>query len=443
MARRADPELGHLRLNDDSRGIAGLPAALYASRPAVDVATIIDAAASSRVLVVGSLPPAGRDYDLLAREVDRGAIAAALRARGFESVQRGWVRFKPDGPEIVELITPADWGLPDHEAEAVFEQALLLDGHAHLCVPAPAHELLILARKLPRTPGFLEPKSTASAFKTRSCARPTLGVQARARARDWSVETRLRRLQARCARAPRAGWPPRYLRRPRRGAVVALSGLDGVGKSTQAETLRASLTKLGYEAVVVWVPIGNSPLYGASRGRQAITCPSAGRTARPRRSRDRRAAPALPDRGRRPSRRALAQGCRGALVDCDYARQRFVLPPVRARHSHRRPDRDLRPLRSGHHRPAPLRVHAGGTPPAAGGAGPSARARAALAFLLDAAPETAYARKPDWSLAQTRMRAQLYRRACGSLGVRLLDAERTADELAAQIAREVLETISS
>ncbi|HVS28204.1 MAG TPA: hypothetical protein VHE14_01545 [Solirubrobacteraceae bacterium] len=409
----------------------------------MDVATIINAAASNRVLVVGSLPPAGRDYDLLVREVDRAAIAAALRACGFESMQPGWVRFKQDGPQIVELMTPADWGLPDHEAEAVFAQARSLDGHAHLCVPAPAHELLILARKLPRTPGLVEPKHRRRVQDALARA-PDAWVQARTRARDWSVETRLRRLQARCARPARAGWPPRYLRRPRRGAVVALSGLDGVGKSTQAETLRASLTKLGYEAAVVWVPIGNSPSlrrFAGTAKRSLARLPvgplaHADRETVERRLLSQTGDGVLVGGGWRRvavslwstvltlanalSYRRSARGTRtrGRIVIFD----RYVLDTVVALRFAYAPEGRL-PLQE-----ALVRLLA-----------PAPR----CAFLLDAAPETAHARKPDWSLAQTRMRAELYRRASRSLGVRRLDAERAADELAAQIAREVLETITS
>src|SRR5438128_9414244 len=48
--------------------------------------------------------------------------------------------------------------------------------------------------------------------------------------------------------------------RPGRGHVVSLSGLDGAGKSSQAAALCDELERLGYEAVVVWTPLGANPL---------------------------------------------------------------------------------------------------------------------------------------------------------------------------------------
>jgi thymidylate kinase len=408
----------------------------------VDVATIIDTTAARRVLVVGSLPPAGRDYDLFSREADRPAVAAALSAHGFEPIQHGWARSAPGGPEVVELMTPADWGLPDHEADALFAQALLLDGRARLFVPAPAHQLLILARKLPRTPGLLEPKHRWRVQEALT-REPDAWAKAEARAGDWGVERRLRRLQSRCARPPRARWPPRYVRRPRRGAVIALSGLDGAGKSTQAEVLCTSLTKLGYEAVVVWVPIGTSPSLrrfasGAKRGLARL--PVGPLAHADRETVERRLLSQTEDggptggRGRRlaasiwstvitfanaASYRRSARGTRtgGRIVIFD----RYVLDTVvDLRFSYAPEGRLLL-------QEALVRLLS-----------PAPR----CAFLLDASPETAHARKPDWSLAQTRVRASLYRREYGRLGVRRLDAERPADELAAQIAREVREAVA-
>jgi thymidylate kinase len=57
-----------------------------------------------------------------------------------------------------------------------------------------------------------------------------------------------------------AGEPVERRPRPRRPRVVALSGIDGSGKSTQARALRETLERLGYEAVVEWAPLGSSPL---------------------------------------------------------------------------------------------------------------------------------------------------------------------------------------
>ncbi len=40
--------------------------------------------------------------------------------------------------------------------------------------------------------------------------------------------------------------------------MVALSGIDGSGKSSQAQALRAALEQLGYETAVEWTPFGQN-----------------------------------------------------------------------------------------------------------------------------------------------------------------------------------------
>ena len=84
------------------------------------------------MLVVGSLPPAGRDWDLLVHNGDRAAIEARLSASGFVRVQRRWVRPSNDAPDVVELVGAAEWRLPEHEVERLIRDAVPLDGHARL-----------------------------------------------------------------------------------------------------------------------------------------------------------------------------------------------------------------------------------------------------------------------------------------------------------------------
>ena len=407
----------------------------------MDVARIIDAAATSRVLVVGSLPPEGRDYDLLVREADLGAMRAALRSQGFEPTAGRWIWLGQGAAEVVDLLTPADWRLPSREVEELFSQALPLEGRTHLCVPSPAHELLILARKLPRTPGLLEPKHRRRAAAALAHA-PDAFAQARERASEWDMQKRLRRLERRYLR-PRAGRLARHVRRPRRGAVVALSGLDGAGKSTQAEALRAALVKLGFDATVVWAPIGSSkslrrfaravklllasapfgPLADADRARveRRLLSQSAGGA-----SGERWRAVAVPvwstviTLANAISFQRAASGARmrGRIVIYD----RYVLDTlVELRFSYAPTGR--LPIQE-----ALIRFIA-----------PKPR----CAFMLDLEPETANARKSDWSLAETQLRADLYRLTYAHLGVRRLDAGRPAEELSTQILREVLPAIAS
>jgi thymidylate kinase len=316
-----------------------------------------------------------------------------------------------------------------------------LEDHLRLSVPAPPDGLLILARKLPRTPGFLEPKHREQIRATLS-ENPAAFAQARERAPAWHLERGLRRLEARYARGPRARRPPSYLRRPRRGAIIAFSGLDGVGKSTQAQALSASLAALGYESEVVWAPIGQNAWLRrfASAVKHAASHLPVGPLAGVRGeaveshllSRTEPGTPAFGTSWKLASGvwstvttlanalvlRWAAHGTRtrGRIVIYD----RYVLDTVV----------DLRFLYSPEARlrfqEALIRALA-----------PTPR----RAYLLDVSPELAHRRKPDWSLDQTRLRAALYRREQPALGVRLLDAGRAVDDLGREILQDVLRSL--
>jgi thymidylate kinase len=404
----------------------------------LDVPSIIEAAAQGRVLVVGSLPPAGRDWDLLLDERDRAAVANRLSAEGFVAIGERWVRPSSEASDVVELLRSADWRLDAREVDRLFADAQPLDGRDRLCLPTPSDRLLILARKLPRTPGFLEPKHRERIRSTLS-EDPAAFARARERAPRWGLTKQLRRLEARYAR-PGAGRILHSLsRRPRRGAIIAFSGLDGVGKSTQTMALKESLGALGYESEVVWTPIGQSdalrrfastikhllsrlpigPLAGA-RG-DAVESHILSRTE-----------PGTPEFGaaRRLAshawatvttlanslafrRAARGTRSRGRIVIYD----RYVLDTVVELRFRYAPEGRL-PLQEALVRaltPSPDR-----------------------AYLLDISPETAHRRKPDWSLDQTRLRAGLYARGQAELGVRRVDASVAADEISREILRDVL-----
>jgi thymidylate kinase len=238
---------------------------------------------------------------------------------------------------------------------------------------------------------------------------------------------------------PAEGPELRILRRPRRGHVVALSGLDGAGKSSQARALRETLERLGYETVVVWTPLGANPfvervslaarrllhllswLGPLGRLERRLSEEGGSLVARPG-----QAAP----RGRfhhllaggwatflalvnaaSQRRSALRHVRRGRIVVFD----RYTLDSiVRLRFLHggtrRFQGRLIRRLS-----PAPL-----------------------CSFLLDVPPETALARKRDeWDLAALRRQAALYREEHGRLAVVRLDGERPREELCAEIAQEI------
>ncbi|MDQ3881515.1 MAG: hypothetical protein M3295_10655, partial [Chloroflexota bacterium] len=218
---------------------------------------LIDRALGSRALVYGSLPPEGRDLDLLVRPTEKEQIEDCLLDAGF--LRRGaiWARFAGCTVELVDLMPAAAWRLPREELDALFDEAWTLDGFTHLARPAPHHVLLILARRAAREGGRLDGKRRdriRQAIDDDSDA----WARARTRAHAWGAESLIERLQelerapaAQVAAASRDHW----LRLPSRGAVIAFSGLDGAGKSTQAVALRDTLDRLGYDATVVWTRI--------------------------------------------------------------------------------------------------------------------------------------------------------------------------------------------
>jgi thymidylate kinase len=240
--------------------------------------------------------------------------------------------------------------------------------------------------------------------------------------------------------------PQRALRRPR-GAVIALSGLDGAGKSTQALALRDTLELLGHETTIAWTRIiwddalwrAALPVKGAlTRSLQALA------VARSRLSPRRHAAlrtsagaeSAEPeDRVKRIREGsallthawtmviALVNGCserrltqrhlrRGAIVICD----RYTLDSIVALRFSYGPHRRFRAQRA-------LIAALAPTPQ--------------RAYLLDVRPETAYERKGEGGVEWLDAHRRLYREEHVELGVRLLDGERRPDDLCAEIALDV------
>jgi thymidylate kinase len=228
------------------------------------------------------------------------------------------------------------------------------------------------------------------------------------------------------ALAARAG---RY----RPGALVAISGLDGSGKSTQAEGLEHALNALGYPVVRVWTSLSAHPSLArvaapvrtvlrhrresSGKGQQR---PSAGEDSDPL-THLREGNPLLQRmwigfvaimnawwvlRAVRPHL------LRGRIVICD----RYTLDSIihlRYRYGaerHYRAHLSLIRLLS----PTPLR-----------------------AYLLDIAPETAYARNQEYTRGQIELRARLYREEHAGLDVLRRDGERPPEELCQQLALEV------
>jgi thymidylate kinase len=249
----------------------------------VQVADDVDAVLDGPVLVHGSLPPGGRDLDVLARPAEMKALHERLPKVGFVAKGNQLARFRDCSVDLVDLAPSSWWQLPDEEIAAVFDDALPIEGYLNLVRPAPHHMLLILTRRLVEGKGFVDEKRRAYIERALSEA-PDAWERASERGRIWGAAGGLRMLRrmfetgerigyadrARVAaeRLESVGLTPLAARkaawsevRPRvaRTRVISLSGMDGSGKSTQAEHLAEALRQLGYDARAQWSKLGETP----------------------------------------------------------------------------------------------------------------------------------------------------------------------------------------
>jgi thymidylate kinase len=398
----------------------------------VDIAHLIDNATPERVVVVGSLPPIGRDLDLLVRPAAASALAGLLAANGFHVQGRVWARFTGCRAEVVELIPVADYDLDPEPLGRLFAEARPIDGLASQLRPAPHHRLLLIARRV-ATEGRLDVKRRSEA----GSADDEAWRKARETAAAWRAERALSELERALHGRPPRSWPLRAVaaraRRYRHGAVIALSGLDGSGKSTQAEGLERALSALGYPVVTIWTSLTAHPsLSRVAAPLRALL----GHQREP--SSNQQGPPAAGEDHDRLTRLrettpwlhlawvsvvATIHACwqaralrphvlRGQIVICD----RYTLDSLvhlRYRYGARRRYRlQLVLIRMLSPRPS-------------------------RAYLLDVSPETARARNQEYTPEQTALRARLYREEYPGLGVTWLDGERSREELCEQVALEV------
>lgn len=432
--------------------------------PLLEAARLVDGAAAERILVVGSAPPEARDLDLLARPSEQAAVEAALDDAGY--LRRGLqaVRFAHGGVTVVEVTPAAHWRLPADETAALFSDARPLDGFERLVRPAAHHVLLMLGFDL-AAGGSLREKHRRRIDAALEEA-PEAWGRAREHAPAWGGEAQLEllrrwhesgatpslperraviaaRFRARGAEPARANVDAlrELVTKPRLGAVVALSGLDGAGKSTQAELLVDTLDRLGHDAVAVWTRLAAEGWVWELRHRVAriigllvrLRRRGAARPeVRPGSGRPdeitalRQSSPALTQAWATfvalanvyAHQRAVARHVgRGRIVVCD----RWVLDSIvhlRARFGEERawrPQALLIRLLS----PRPVR-----------------------AFLLDIPAEVAQTRKQEDELDWLARLERLYHEEQPRLGARRLDGMRPPDELAAEIARDVWEALS-
>jgi hypothetical protein len=344
----------------------------------------IDSVVPERSLLFGSLPPHGRDIDLLVLPAGSAAIEASLEKLGL--VRRGsqWLSFRGCSACAVELIQAATLGLPPAELRGLFAEAVPLQGLSRVVEPAPHHALLILARKLAHQPGSLAAKHRTRIDRA-IASYPDAWEAALTRAPLWGAERSLARLRRRHARG-RPGFVlnwRRLVRRPRRSRVIAFSGVDAAVNALQACFLCDTLVRLGFDAVVE----RRSPSRTRLRLLEALSF-------------------------WQPVWRALG---RGKIVIFD----RYVLDVAVSSRDGKgaQSTRQMRLLDIVSPRPC-------------------------CAFLLDVLPEEPAPREPSQNLFDDLHRAQFYRAASRIFEVRPVDTRRSAELVCEQIATDVWQALT-
>jgi len=415
------------------------------------LALLVEAAVIERVVVVGSPPHDARDLDVLAHPGAMRQLEETLAAAGFDQRGHTWARFGSGRAEVVDLLPAAGCGLPAPAVDALFDQAVPLPGFRYVCLPAAHHVLLLLAWRLGPTPGRLSVRRAAR-VDAAIAADPAAWAAAAGEASVWAAGEGLAAL-----RSVHAGHgsspvrPPRPLRararlaRRRRGRLVALSGLDGAGKSTLARALAEALGVLGYDARVEWTRITYNPSLDviARPVKRALAAVTRARPSPGGASVSSTAAYPPPVGGSVPglavgSSPAMELRRRSRLVDRVWVTivalaNAWSLGPGTRRHLRRGQMviRDRYVLdstvglfdRYGSSHRWPARLIGWLTP------------RPACAFYLDVRAETALARKPEeWDLAALARHRASYLEWAPVLGASVIDADRPWAEVFAEVA---------
>jgi thymidylate kinase len=426
------------------------------------LAEAIDAQLRAPVLVFGSPPPAGRDLDLLARPAEEERLREWLEREGFLEHGGEWVCFRDCSADSLDLVPLAAWGLTGEAGEELFADARAVAGFSQLVRPAPRHVLLALARRLVEGDGRLTAKHRARIDA--ALAEDAKAWQAaRSAAPGWSANRaldaleRAYRLDKTASRAARAAalaeWPYAQGRSPaqarvrawleaghsgrHRAHLITFSGLDGAGKTSQAEALRETLERLGWEVSMQWVRLEWTTLW-ESRWLGIVGWPARtilGLLARVRKpSGGGPSAPALTPTAVRERSGLVANAWVAVVALVHAGAQR----------------RETRP----HLRPGTIVICDRYTLDAAAHLrfryGESHRftfqirlverlsPRPLRAYFMDVPPETAHARKAEqYSLKDLTRQARLYREEAAALGTRRLNGERPREEICAEIAEDV------
>jgi thymidylate kinase len=407
-----------------------------------DVRRELDRRLPAAVAMTGRLVPGSADVELVVDAAGVGAVDETLTALGYSRRGDVWARFSDCDADVVTVHRLDAWpaGVPVGEGQRMLTDAAPVDGCERLrWLPAP-DELLVLAQRFARRPDV--PSAGVREVLHRALVSdPSAWVVAAERGQLWRAEAAVRvaREAYDGVRTPGSGelrdlaLEAGPVQTPRTG-VVALSGLDGSGKSTQSHALAATLTKLGHDTSVEWTRLSfdasldvvAAPVKAllALRHRGSETTAGADEPApeavASRSLRDRSpvvnhawTAVVATANGSTQRRTTNAQLRAGRVV----VRDRYVLDSVVQLHSvyGSRDDVSAQARIVERLSPAPL-----------------------AAFYLDVPPAEAYRRKPEeYSEAELAAHAALYRREAQRLGVQTVDAARDRAELAAELAATV------
>jgi thymidylate kinase len=222
----------------------------------------------------------------------------------------------------------------------------------------------------------------------------------------------------------------------RRTRLVTFSGLDGAGKSSQAELLRETLTADGVQAVIEWVPVAINPSIGTMKSvakgilRAFVRADRTG------------AAGGERDDASDPGKRLVRRSATVRHVWSTVVTVANIVSHWRVMLRHAGRGRIV--IFDRYALDSAVRLHTWydelGSVRFQSWLVRTLSPRPSISFLLDVPADTALTRKVDrWDLEQLRRQAVIYRSECKTFRVKGLDGTRPRDELAVEIAREVSE----
>ncbi len=395
----------------------------------------------------------GERVEVLGGPSELARVAQALSARDFWSSGSWWAGLEGVVVVVIRLVDVSGWGL----SSQALTQAVGCQGLRQLCPEVVLH---VAAQRL-AAGGRSGAEVTTGAV--RSAARSDMAwVRARSSSSIWGTAHGLNVLQRAVSgglvvrhdrrtalaelgtsRGPAAA---QHLRRDARlprvlggrgGAVLALSGLDGAGKTSQATALRDTLLAMDGDAVVEWSRLATSPALDAVAApvKRLLALRSSSSVSPP-------APPVAPDAPVRPTVRQVS-GLRPAawatIVALMHAagQARTTVPHLGKR---RVVIRDRWVLDS----VVQLRY--------VYGAGSRLRIatlvvrllapRTALAVLLDVDGQEAHRRKSEqWTAEELQDQAQRYRVTAAELGVSVVDGNRPPHLVAGEVLGLVVRSI--